>query len=232
MCAPLHGSQCDSPSPRPADRTTYTTGSDTGSGQRIRHGLRIVCRRPCPPYRLGARTHRKPFRAARREGGYILTLGAPKTWLRRAPFASVCCPPPGAVVRCPRYRSCRHYRAASAVPRCCPAAASAAAPLLSRCWSYTMHPCCPPGVPRSGWSATVTSGRDRTNPTNPTKNDNGHPIGVLLQQRPKCCSTLNSLALDDLGGACYNNNIFFPLPPILFISVPLPPLLWGFPKMM
>jgi hypothetical protein len=102
MCAPLHGSRCDSPSPRAADGSLcsglhceVSSVSKWGSGpdhvhhrhrQRIRHVLRIVCGRLCSWYRLGHETHRNAPLSRSRAGGIYPNPRRPENVALSAPF--------------------------------------------------------------------------------------------------------------------------------------------------
>jgi hypothetical protein len=155
-----------------------------------------------PPVPARARTHRNPLQSRSKGKGVYPNPRRRKIVALKGSFCVGLSPVPGLLPPLPPLPELPPLPSCPPLcPRCCPAAAPLPLPELPdvpRCPGATFGMECdgPPG-----------SGSDQ-----PDQNDNGHPIGVLLQQRPKCCSTLNSLALDDLGGACYNNNIFFPYP--------------------
>jgi hypothetical protein len=135
--------------PPPVPRTgppTYTTGSDTGSGQRIRHGLRIVCRRLCPPYRLGARTHRNAPLSRSRRGGIYPNPRRPGNVALKGSFCVGLLPAPGGCGPLPPLPEL------PPLPSC--------PPLLPRCWSCPMSPCCP-GHVRDGVRRSPGSGPDQ-----------------------------------------------------------------------
>jgi hypothetical protein len=136
--------------PPPVPRTgppTYTTGSGTGSGQRIQHGLRIVCRRLCPPYRLGARTHRNAPLSRSRRGGIYPNPRRPGNVALKGSFCVGLLPAPGGCGPLPPLPEL------PPLPSCPPLLELPDVPLLPRA--------------RSGRSATVP--RVGTGPTRPTR---------------------------------------------------------------
>jgi hypothetical protein len=174
FCAPTYAcaarSRCDLPSPRPADRTT-STGSDTGSGQRIQHVLRIVCRRLVPWCRLGHETHRNAPLSRSRAGGIYPNPRRPENVALKGSFCVGLLPAPRGLLPVAPLPSCPLLLPSAAAP--------AAAAGATRC-----PPCCP-RVPRSGWSATVNSGRDR--PTRPTPDQPDQSRSLLVRSPPFFC---------------------------------------------
>ena len=183
ICAHAARSRCDLPSPRPADR--------------IRLGLRTVCRRLRPWCRLEHETHRNaPLSRSKGRGVYPNPRRRKNVALKGC-FCVGLLPAPGAMVRClplpelPPLPSCP--------PRCCPAAAPLPLPELPDV------PCCPGATFGMECDDPLGSGPDQTdqtdqtdqkvgtvtkswhtnglciNPTNPTKGWYGHQ--VLAHQR-------------------------------------------------
>jgi hypothetical protein len=146
--------------PPPVPRTgppTYTTGSGTGSGQRIRHGLRIVCRRLCPPVPArGTNAQKRPSEPLQ-ERGDIPNPRRRKIVALKGSFCVGLLPAPGGLW------SVAPATGAAATtelpPRCCPAAAPAAG--ATRCTPTAPGCQVRDGVRRIPWVGT--------GPTRPTQ---------------------------------------------------------------
>jgi hypothetical protein len=125
FCAPM----CDRSARRQCDSPPPSSGPD--HVHRIRHGLRIVCRRPCPPYRLGARTHRNaPLSRTKGRGVYPnpwrpRKRGSEGLFLRRSVAR-----PRGLWSVAPATGAAATTELPPLLPRCCLCCRPAAVPLL------------------------------------------------------------------------------------------------------